>query len=1615
MADNIKAAALAANLQGQSKKQVDDLVKSLFVHKELSNLPKDVAAAKYAALPPDQRQDLINKYGTDDPTTKPSRGWFGTAWHYAANYNPLTLAFKGAIEASDAMTRAYRAIAIPLSEGEIGFAWDKANDKGDKVFNEGRIENARAKYGRDAVDIAMRIKGGEDVSKIFATATPEQQKYIMLADPRNKIIANVTDVESARDLFNETLSEVDRAKFSPGRQLANRILPEALEKNGLAYGIVSGVTDAAYRLFADPLVVASKLRSMYVVSKYSLDVITKGQKVDEYFANPNATAFWDQYGAALSKYVGLQNSNAKGKELVEARDALKVLAPEFGQEVIRVFKNADVVDANSAKAFLLNTEESLNLLKGSIGRKRIILPRLDATRKTRIAIVTGADKVINIDRFAPRIIDDLYGQLSDTDGIRKTLTEDATLLGEKVKQSKDPKGVLRISSRAIGERLDKFKAKFEIAPMFKDDVFDVTAADASTQVYRLARMGGMTRYDSRMIAETFEASTEIGQRKEMVKGIWGTIAEIRGLNLTEAGQKIVNQTVTKGDAKFSVANFADDFQDLGAIPSDYNPFMTTPSLVDIDRAAARSGLINQMFGQANKQWVDNMTGYWSFLTLAGPRYAIRNASEDLMVHLAIGGSPWGLAKSRYLSTRVNTALAGAKKTKTWSDNPLGGMLRILNKKEAAKYEAEITAVDDMIVKARDEIKLKREALKITTDPVAKASIAAEIETLKASTAGGAVGQIRRIMATSLTSGRVNRYREKLGMRPMFEDEAEILAEHIIYGNLDNSMSLVSEGAGNFATGGDFITRSTIFTRSHGVRSEALIINEPKAAKYGIAKEGRKFESRALGNQDEAALLTWLMRINYISNDELGAIAVANLSNTAQGRELAIAKIMDWMAKNPSFRKEAQLAAKGIDERQHAEIVYNRAKEIFEKRGTTAGADKEINLDLLNKIRVQNDEGDYIISGQLSLDDVSKLDDADIPAYVLGPQLVPLSESGNVTASLVSKGWTWLGLSNSRMSRQPIVFNEIINIRKQMKKSGFEEAYISSVVSKVDQADPKKIAAATERAKRQFAEIVEERAVSQTLQYVDNPLVRTQLAFGARNFSRFYRATEDFYRRMSRVVAYNPMAIRKAALTYDGISHNGWIQEDDQGEKYFVYPGIEPIYAAVRGAMTAIGIPAEFKTPFPVQFGAQIKMLTPSLNQDSLIPTFSGPLAGVSMKVISNLVDVAGAPGAADTITQLSMGKYAVGRSFVSSFLPAHINRLYETMSTDERDSQYASAWRKAVTYLEAGGHGLPEKYDETGNLIPPSIQEQEQYRQRVKNTVLGILGTRFVYGFFAPASPQVQLKADMASWIKDNGKANFKQAWNGLLDQYPGDYDAAMAKWVQLFPNQIPFTIPESEKKTVAVIKYAEESGTFVEENKDLFERYPQGAAFLIPHKSGFSWDAYKTMKDMGLKYNKRVDDYLREVQTAADLQAYYSKKNEYETSLTTKITDFERTAARNEFQTWAKTFKAGRPLLQEELAEGGKKAIERINAINDLRNMLNDKTVKTRGPVQQSLKEMLDVYDAYKLQRSALDNLSGTTSLVSFMKDTAIVKLRELSKANENTMSAYNTLFASLLGDTNG
>jgi hypothetical protein len=692
------------------------------------------------------------------------------------------------------------------------------------------------------------------------------------------------------------------------------------------------------------------------------------------------------------------------------------------------------------------------------------------------------------------------------------------------------------------------------------------------------------------------------------------------------------------------------------------------------------------------------------------------------------------------------------------------------------------------------------------------------------------------------------------------------------------------------------------------------------------------------------------------------------------------------------------------------LVYERTRKIFETRRVDADGIKELNMDLLDKVRAVDDKGEYVVSGKISLDDLRTTNDMDLPESIIGPQLVPVTNTGNMTATFMENGWRWLGMANARMSRQPIVISEMLSIRKQMKKSGFEDAWIASYTKGINPGERELIFQATEKAKRDLATVVEERALGQTLAYIDNPLVRSQLSFSIRNFARFYRATEDFYRRIGRAVKYNPESIAVAALTYEGISHSGFVQEDDQGEKYFVYPGIAPVYNAYQKMLDGLGIGNQFKAPMPIQFGAQVKMLTPSLNPDSLVPTFAGPVAGVSFKALESLVSI-WSPGAADTITRYALGKYAVDQPALSSFLPAHVNRIIGVMDRDERDSQYASAHRKAVTYLEAGGHGIPKRYDEEGNLIPPSAQELEEYRLMVKQTTLNILGMRFVFGFLAPASPQIQLKSDLNEWVVDNGRANFKQLWNDMKDEYAGDYDAAMKRWVELYPNQIAFTVPESERSTVSSFAYAEESGMFVDQNPEIFKQYPEGATFLIPNKGGFSWDAYKTMTDMGLRKNQRVEDHLRKIQTSADLQSYYDRKDDYENGLEAASTDYTRSKLRKEFSEWKELFFAGRPLVAEELNAGGQKAIERIGALNDLELMLADEKVRAISPKTfDALKEMLDTYLEYKKDKETFERFGRSDILARSKKDQTVVKLKELSQFNENTLAAYDSLFGRLL-----
>lgn len=1556
MAD-LNAAANAAGLSSAEKKAMQDLSKTLATHRELSNLPTNVAQQAYSTKTPAQQAALVKVAGNENPAKKANRGWLGTAWHYT-----LGGAFGIAQEGSDLATRLARTALITVDQGVSPFgnggAWDIANDKGDQVFSPNRIDTAKRQYGNDRISVAMRVSKGDKLSDIIATGT-DAEKQIASMVQQNK-----------DTLWNDALDTVSAAKYSPGRAVANVIdalTPGDLVKNGFMYKTISGAVDAAYRVYADPLLGLGKIKKAVDIKNYALDVVVGGNKVEEVFARPQVAGFWNTYGAQLTKYRDATTT----VERVAAKKQLAITAPEFGDAVIKSFVNIDtpIKDANTAKAFFLNANQTKEMMKGQIGRKRVMIPRLDPLRQARITTVTTANKVFNIDFMGSKFVDNLFfGGAATNDGIRDTVTNNRQAIVDAIKPNYEAKGMARFSMEQVQYRIDRFKSKLENIPIFENNTLDVTAGDAAKKVYQYARLV-LPRSDAKLMAQAFD-DAEVGLKKEIFYGLQSTIADIRGLNVTKEGQPIARALQGKAEPQFALNQLRNgvDYnpaalpsgEQVGLILSDMSDYVTTLSIRDIDRASARSGLIQRLLGVAHSGWVDKMTSAWSFATLAGPRYALRNAGEDLMVHLAIGESPFGLVKARMLSTRLRTAQQmekGLTKFEQTAANPLGGALRFINKKESNAYGAAIQAAD------------------------------------------GDINQIREIMANALNEGKMARFYDKTGLGKFNEADRAALAMQIKHGDLDNALMDVVEGGKNSFTGVDAYTRTLNFARANKVRTEELKYNLPKNMSRAKGSRGMARMAPLASTESEVA---WAMRIGYYSNDKLGGIAVANLDN----EKVAVGKLFAWLSdpENSKLVKSFRLEENGISKEEHAQRVYDAAKQLFVKNdGST------INLNLLDKIRKYDDvTGNYKISGQISLDDLpTSVEDA--PQYILGPQLVAITDTGNYTTSLMEWGWDWLGNSNARFSREPMVLQEMIKTRKEFDKTGFSDAFIAAYKRGI--TDEKALIKAEAFAQKELATIIEERAASQTLTYVDNPLIQSQLAFSGRNFARFYRATEDFYRRVYRVVRYNPESIARSSLLYEGITHSGWIQHDDQGEPYFIYPGTQYVYKAVQSVMVALGVPAEFKVPMPVQFGANLKMLTPSLNPDSAIPTFAGPLSGISVKVLSNIVGIFD-KGAADTITGAVLGKYAIDQPMVSAFLPAHVNRIYAAMNTDERDSQYASASRKAMTYLEASGHGLKQKFDANNNPIPFTSKELEDYRIKLKNSTLGILGMRVIYGFVAPASPAVQLKSDMNDWVRGNGEANFKQVWYGLLDKV-GDYDKAMAEWVKYFPDQMPFTVSESERSTVAYFRYAKESGDFVDKNQGLFKEFKQGATFLIPHKAGYSWDAYKTMTDMGLRKNKTVTDFLREVQTASDMQTYYEKKNQYEKNLESVGTDFERSALRKEFTDWSTIYKAGRPLVQEELSQGSQKAIERMNAYNDLTAMVKSPVAQKASPgTTQALRKMVDLYESYKTSRKEIDQFGGSQFLSQMNKDETIIKMRELSQYNENTVSAYNVLFGRLLGD---
>jgi hypothetical protein len=1602
---NLAQAAFRAGLNPSQTRQIDGLASALSTHQRLSDLPKQYAAEEFNKLPNNKKQSLVAMTGTSKADDDPDRSWLESGAHYA--FLPFKTAAKTLFDAldyaSDTMTRVYRTGAIAANENiNFGDAWGKAGRDGENVFIQDRINTAVSRYGNARVNVAKRIAAGVAPEIIFAEAQTEEEKRIA-AQAQQSETGDIID-----PLLRDAVAEVNAAKYSPGRQLANLFLPRDLEGDGMLYSWISGATDATYRIFMDPTLALGKARKIYLGGSQALKVTGKyaasaklgsAEKVSKYFdttdifGTKNVQNLWTDYTDRFSKYV-IAKESGNVDDIAQARTALRDLAPELDDDFIVSFKSfgdkefGSKWDLDTAKAFLSDASKIEPMLYGQAGARIKLAPRMTPARKARVLALTTGRRVFDLDKDSRALIKTM--ELTDEDALLSAVVGSETLSPVQAgatfagKVIEGRQNIKRFTPEYFADRIDRIKAKFTpIASLVDDEAFDHTSKTASKDFFNYARMA-MGSYHARAFTEIY-ASSDLGQRKAMMKGIQSTVGNLIGLDKTEGGRKLLNAI---RDDVFSGATYSARAAD-GSIPSEVDGidsalyFAQTSNvsrvigLRDMQRFAGRESFLSRVLGMQYKEGAERTVDAWTFGTIAGPRFPVRNAIEDYTMGILNGQSLLATARSRRTATKIRIG----------SGQDLGMINRVVRRKDQEYFKTRLAAVNGEVG---------------ATDDLVKRGILSkeEVAAYRGLTPRQRLEQRRIIMAEALLGSKI----DDVANADILEKLPSHIKDFVKYGNLEALLRGAGEGASNAISGLNASSRA-VATADRNGKTIALTFNGTPMRAIG----GSDFGQKSL--IDDQGKLAWGWNIIIRSTDDIGERAIQLFDGNITQEEFISQLAPHIKSFGDDLTTFMRYTKPGYTPEQHAAAVYDDLKNLFSRQDG-----KTVNQDLLGKIRKVDEKGNAFIDLEdFNLEDLPT-NIEDLPASVAGPTFMPVMESKNILTDLSKRGWNWLGESNARFSREPLVVNAAVRYYDDLNApGGYAEDLINQYTKGIK--DPEALQAATDAAKAQVVRISEELALESTLAYVDNPALRTQLAWSARNFARFYRATEDFYRRLYRTAKYNPEAIQKAALTYEGVSHSGFVQKDDQGEAYFVYPGLAPVYGAMKKALDVFGLGDKFVAPLPLEFSAKLKMLTPSFDPESWAPTFSGPLAALPLNTIYSLVPslarsenaiisrIGKELGSAERAT---LGPIGQDQPFINALLPAHVNRLLGAMNKDERESQYASAFRKAVTYLEAAGK-TPGADASPGEI--------KAYQESLETSVQSILGIRFVAGFFAPASPTVSLKSDMAEWARDNGTVNFKQTWNKLINKYAEQgsedpYGEAMGDWVKYFPNQIPFTVNESDPQVLPYFQSSNAASKWVEDNRGLVKKYPQGSAFLIPNTGEFTYDAYQTLMNEGYRQKKLIGDYLKEVSVAKDEQLYYSQKAIRDEALTGAFTDRERTIVNDNWQMWSKEFLAARPLLRMEFASAAENTIKRDAAFADLREMITEPNLT--GPTISRLREMVREYDDYEIITNTQYNSSSDRDIRirKSYKESLRLRLQEIAAGDPSAISTYSVLFSRLIGD---
>jgi hypothetical protein len=477
--------------------------------------------------------------------------------------------------------------------------------------------------------------------------------------------------------------------------------------------------------------------------------------------------------------------------------------------------------------------------------------------------------------------------------------------------------------------------------------------------------------------------------------------------------------------------------------------------------------------------------------------------------------------------------------------------------------------------------------------------------------------------------------------------------------------------------------------------------------------------------------------------------------------------------------------------------------------------------------------------------------------------------------------------------------------------------------------------------KKYSEIAVQQAADTVLKFADNPNIRTNFALSIRNVGRFYRATEDFWRRVYRLKDASPRVLYRMRLMHTGIEANGEVFDDAKGDPYLVMPMDDAIFKAVENVTRTLTGNTAFQQPLFNDITLKLKLSNPSFSPDAGMPTLSGPIAALGILGMKQILGATGTTGkkAAEELDNYALGTIGEGMDLVRALVPSSLQRVYAILPVNEKNRQEATAAMQAIAFNAAQGN-IPKATD--------TAEQKYEYLKNIRLSAHNLMVMRSVLGLISPITPTIQESKGVPDYLKKVGitglRPEFYDLVNAITKKYGGDirdpYDLAVATFIGKNPGKLIYTVSRDEKQTNVVIQKTKEMKNWYIQNEGLVKKYGEAAFIFSPQTGEFDAASYAWLEGSNFIKNKDLEKYYLDVMLSQDKQSYFNIAKEENEALSQTVSVSARRAIIETATAQRQAMKAANPFLESAITGGGNEIASETIMFQSMEQILTDQKV---------------------------------------------------------------------------